>query len=309
MDIFIYRKGVSPLKHTIQLPFDQLPLIRNADYCCAAEPFVHQNRLLDYHVLVFMVRGSISIFEDAVEYRLCPGDLLFLKSGVHHWGMEESLPNTKWYYIHFSLPAPAWSNHAYDSYTSYLKRQEFLPADHARYLTLPKVLALKPDSAPSHKFEALVTLFNSSNPLRAPYLNLRLMELLLDLASFAPENRSPDLVEVQIQRIIRYLEDHLDRPFSAAEITTYMEMSYNYLCGVFKQRTGMTMHQYHTRIRINEAARLLRETTLNVSQVSYRLGYQDPLYFSNVFKKALGTSPTDYLKQSFQSLAVRQPID
>lgn len=70
-----------------------------------------------------------------------------------------------------------------------------------------------------------------------------------------------------------------------------MGLSYKYLNGMFKRETGMTALRYHTCLRMNEAARLLRETSLSVTEIADRLGYANVFYFSNVFKKLNGIPP------------------
>ena len=75
-----------------------------------------------------------------------------------------------------------------------------------------------------------------------------------------------------------------------------MGLSYKYMEEFFKKRIGMTIQQYHTNLRIHEAEKQLRTTQYSISEISGNLGFQDPLYFSNVFKKATGVSPRDYRK-------------
>ena len=55
---------------------------------------------------------------------------------------------------------------------------------------------------------------------------------------------------------------------------------------------------YHEKIRINEAAKLLRNSNMNVSEVSCRLGFEDPLYFSPC-SRVMGYSPSDYIRQAY----------
>ena len=55
--------------------------------------------------------------------------------------------------------------------------------------------------------------------------------------------------------------------------------------------------KYLTNIRINEGKRLLLETSFNVSEVALIVGYENPLYFSRVFRKVVGMPPREYQKQ------------
>ncbi|HCW52716.1 MAG TPA: hypothetical protein DG753_03015 [Clostridium sp.] len=73
-------------------------------------------------------------------------------------------------------------------------------------------------------------------------------------------------------------------------------LSYKHIAKIFKDATGKTLLEYHTAIRMNEAARMLRETSHSIKYISLHMGYSEPFYFSNVFKKVLGISPKAYRK-------------
>lgn len=69
-----------------------------------ASPFVHVDRIAPFHVLIYVTSGTIYVTEDGVPCDVQPGELLFLKSGVHHWGQRQIPAGTSWYYLHFELP-------------------------------------------------------------------------------------------------------------------------------------------------------------------------------------------------------------
>ena len=62
----------------------------------------------------------------------------------------------------------------------------------------------------------------------------------------------------------------------------------------FQKATGMTIISYLTKLRINVAALLLKDTFLPVSEVIDRVGFNDITHFGRMFKKYIGTSPTEY---------------
>ena len=87
--------------------------------------------------------------------------------------------------------------------------------------------------------------------------------------------------------------------------TPYAPQSYTYPCGrqteayfihLFKNVTGLSPQEYKTCIVMEKAKELLTETTLNVTGVANHLGYTDSLYFSRVFKKHTGHSPSMHMK-------------
>ncbi len=62
---------------------------------------------------------------------------------------------------------------------------------------------------------------------------------------------------------------------------------------LFRESMGEPLHRYITLARLKEARRLLKYSALSISQVSYEVGYDDPLYFSRIFKKYYGVSPKE----------------
>ena len=179
-----------------------------------------------------------------------------------------------------------------------VRQQEFTASDYRRYCPLPK---LGPCPAGLLQREKqLLSFFQTSDPMRAAYCSAALYMLLADLLRVSRASRERSKAEVITSRLVTFLEENPNRAITAQEIEKWMRMSYKYLCGVFKENTGMSIHQYHTQLRIHEAARLLRETTLNISEIGYQVGYQDPLYFSHVFKRVKGCSPSEYARQPVQ---------
>ena len=74
-------------------------------------------------------------------------------------------------------------------------------------------------------------------------------------------------------------------------------MSVSYFLKKFKEVTTKSPMQYILSIRINNAVSLLESTDYNVTEISTIVGYDNPLYFSRIFKKQKGVSPSDYRKQ------------
>ena len=102
-----------------------------------------------------------------------------------------------------------------------------------------------------------------------------------------------------VQTIIQLLEEHLYDNLTIEQISARLNYSRTYLCTVFKQSTGYSIIRYYTRLKIQEAKTLLREGKLNVSQISDRLAFCNPHYFSYIFRKNVHMSPREY-QQSIQ---------
>lgn len=91
-----------------------------------------------------------------------------------------------------------------------------------------------------------------------------------------------------------YIERNYNRDTSISDVAHYVALSVNYFANLFKKRTGETIGEYITTVRIREAQRLLRQSDFMVSEIAYIVGYRSPYYFSRVFRKAVNQSPTEY---------------
>jgi two-component system response regulator YesN len=96
----------------------------------------------------------------------------------------------------------------------------------------------------------------------------------------------------------RYIEHHYsDSDLSLNTLAVEVNLSASHFSVVFSQETGQTFKEYLTEIRINKAKELLRMTSLRSADIAYQVGYNDPHYFSTVFKKNTGLSPIEFRSQ------------
>ena len=82
------------------------------------------------------------------------------------------------------------------------------------------------------------------------------------------------------------------------DVSSHVCMSNSHFCTIFSQEMGVTFTEYLTNLRMNKAKELLRTTQMRSSDVAYAVGYNDPHYFSYLFKKHTGVTPRDYRKEA-----------
>ena len=83
-------------------------------------------------------------------------------------------------------------------------------------------------------------------------------------------------------------------PIGVKDIADEMGLNPNYLGHVFKGSTQMSINDYVNQVRVNKAKSLLKNSDLLIYQIADRVGFNDPQYFSTVFKKLVGISPKEY---------------
>jgi AraC-like DNA-binding protein len=100
--------------------------------------------------------------------------------------------------------------------------------------------------------------------------------------------------EERVIECIDYLTGHLNAPHTLASLSARANMSVPHLSYLFKQRTGISPMRYLTRMRIRRACELLDSTDMQIKDIAYEVGYEDPFYFTRLFTSAVGASPRAY---------------
>lgn len=114
------------------------------------------------------------------------------------------------------------------------------------------------------------------------------------LALLASESLAEDNSARAIDRVVDYLREHFTDQLSVTELAATARLSPSHFGVRFKQRTGMTVLQFQTQLRMSRARELLDFTDLTVVQVAQAIGYADAFYFSRKFKGAHGVPPVVY---------------
>ena len=90
------------------------------------------------------------------------------------------------------------------------------------------------------------------------------------------------------------LEHFAEGGLSVELVCEHLHISQSYFSSIFKQATGQSFVQYLTDLRMDRALELLRETDSKTYEIAQRIGYDEPNYFSYVFKRKFGESPSQY---------------
>lgn len=98
-----------------------------------------------------------------------------------------------------------------------------------------------------------------------------------------------------VRQAKEYIQKHYANPeLSLNDVAAQASLSASHFSVVFSQETSQTFKEYLTEVRINKAKELLRMTALRSADIAYQVGYNDPHYFSAVFKKNTGLSPLEF---------------
>ncbi len=126
-----------------------------------------------------------------------------------------------------------------------------------------------------------------------PDLELNLKQYLREMVatSQAAQERRAGRIVRSAQNIIA---ERISEPVNVQLLAQCIHISPNYLSALFRSETGVRLTEYITNIKMQEAARLLRETDRNIIEVATAVGYPNANYFSRLFKKCYGLIPSEY---------------
>lgn len=140
-------------------------------------------------------------------------------------------------------------------------------------------------------------------------LRFHLLELLMQLRrAFLSEGEAPGedhtaraAREGKIDRILEYVARHCDGPLAQPEVARAAGMSTSRFRLFFKETTGWGFSDYLRDLRLERAARLLRETSESIAEVAYRTGFADQSHLQRLFKGKYSISPLAYRKRHIAS--------
>lgn len=282
---------MSDMKHPCQISIKSMPFVSEAGSGKALKLHPHVDRTVKFNVLIYLAEGCMEIIEDGVQYRLTPGNLFFLKSGVHHWGEKPFELGSSWYYVHFY--APSVPEHFLPLETiGYPNSRETDPDNYDVYIELPKMSALHKSDIIIDKIIRLA----SSSTDDVLERNLLLWEILKRCYEENSGQRDNHPMTKRMKMITDYLDEHYFEKIKQSTFEALVGLSYKYISVFFKDNTGLTIKDYQTRLRIQKAMELLGETGLSIGEIATEIGYGDVYYFSRIFKVETGTAPTEFRK-------------
>lgn len=250
----------------------------------------HNGSKSNDHTIVYCTQGEINMDVEGTVFHLDAGDLLLIP---HKTPYKPLAGNSCWYYF-FNFEAevlpdttqiPSYINtfphpwleegHAYsytDTYSSALNVSQFIK------------------NAPYHIrniFDSADTLHPNlcfTDQLRLDYL---LRELLIHMS-----NDNSQKINFRLSEIINYIHYHYPHPLTLSILSKEFSLSESYIARLFKKELGCTVSEYVNKTRVLVAKTFLLETTMSVAQIAEKTGYTDIYYFSKVFKRIVGISPS-----------------
>lgn len=227
--------------------------------------------------LVYVVTGKGQyIDENSKSYYLGDGSLFQRKPGVIHSTIIN--PELVWteYYIDLSPGL-------YNKLSAIGLIDEATPVYH-----------IAPDQTIIAEFKRMIRLLCESSENRLPDVFLKFLALIRDLVNQSNLQQVNSTSNKMIEKGCIDFNRMLDQRFDVKEYCKENGWGYESFRKLFKKNIGLSPVQYIVRRRLEEACRLLRTTTMQVSEISTVLGYQSQYDFSNQFNRQFGVFPKQF---------------
>ena len=107
-------------------------------------------------------------------------------------------------------------------------------------------------------------------------------------------NYTPSKNNELAKKAVLFIAQHFNEPLILEDIANHVHLHPSYFSTLFKQSTGSSFKEYLNMVRIEESKRLLANTDFSIIDIAVATGFEEQSYFSKVFKKYTGLTPTQF---------------
>ena len=245
----------------------------------------HQPRRLTSYFIVLIDNGSVTYKLDLQDITIIEGDLLFAMPN-QIFVPPAKTDNLKYFKVLFDENTLALLPQRFSFLVNPLNSQT-ITLDNAARERVRKV------------FEILNQMINTDKQLTDSEIIFAYLNLLLsELNSAYFKNEPVNILNTNLSKFVEFklmVETHLTEQPSINTIAATLALTTNSLYRLVKEYSGISPKDFFTNRLMIEAQRKLRYSNLSVKELAYELGFNDPDYFSRLFKKSTGKSVSDFL--------------
>lgn len=231
------------------------------------------------YILIYCLegRGIIKVMDSNIELK--PNSFYIIPPEIKH--AYYAVQNTPWsiYWVHFTGPK---SENLFRKFSGNNRTAaKFISFEERRINLFDNLMNVLEEGYSSENIE---------------FVNLSLWQLLgsFIFSSYFTEIGKEKVDGDIVTASIRYMKEHLNEPLKVNLIASHLNYSSSHFFSIFKKKTGYSPIHYFNHLKIQRACQLLSFTDMSVKEISFSLGYEDPLYFSRLFKKTMNISPLQY---------------
>jgi AraC-like DNA-binding protein len=226
--------------------------------------------------------GSGCFVIEGKKYPIKKGTLIYIKPDIPYAIEADAKAPFDCWTVHFSFTGVGFIDGKWEIWQG--------PAILSRH----HVRDLKNAYSVEEQFQKLVDCWYEKLPGYEFIAKTMLQQLLILIEQNIKRASDNYATSLKVERTIQYMHENIERKITLAELSDLVQMSQAYLSKTFKEATGYTVIEYFNKLKIDRAKELLIEGSRRIKEVSEELGFVDEFYFSRVFKKVEGVSPSEF---------------
>ncbi len=236
------------------------------------------------HILIYCLAGKGWVSSGEKHQPVIKGDLLLIPAHLRHeYGAD---PEDPWsiYWCHAT-------GEFIEECSRRISQRSLNPVDSKE----PENYAILPSTISPQLLSRFQEMFKIAERSLSMLELLKLSELYRSvlLEALQLQVTRSETVSI-IDAVYHYFEEHLHESITLEELASQVSMSKYHFSRVFSQQTGMSPIECFIRFKMQYACSLLDTENSPISEIAAVVGYQDPYYFSRIFKKMIGYSPQRY---------------
>lgn len=261
--------------------------------------FIFQGEAHDFWEFLYVDNGTVSVRYDDTWMTLNTGDIIFHQPNEFHAIKSIGRNSPNLVVISFICHSPAMKHFIHKSYT--LTNEERSLISHI--ISEGKKTFSTPMNIPSIEQVQI----KDKTPFASQQLIILYLELFLitcirnhqenTAPSFAAPKNTPEkqtTKQSRLEEVIQFMEDHICEQLKLSDICSEFSISRSSLQSLFHSEKDCGVIDYFNQMKIQRAKDIIREGTMNFTEIAYYLSYSSLPYFSRQFKAALGMSPSEY---------------
>lgn len=247
-------------------------------YPNATNHYRERKKAIDQYVLIYCVDGNGWYQLNGKEYQVSKNQFFILPAGHPHiYGA------TEWwtiYWVHFR------GEHA---------------SIFAEGMQKPNDINIALNSRISDRigiFEEIISTLQTGEGIEdLRYASSLLHHFLASMRYLGQFRRSKTLNldnQTVVDAAVHFMQENIGNRIKLADVIHYVGYSQSHFSQLFRRQKGVSPLAYFNQLKVEYACKMLRETDMKINQICYKIGIEDPFYFSRMFSKAVGMSPSEY---------------
>lgn len=147
-------------------------------------------------------------------------------------------------------------------------------------------------------FKEIMIELQLKKPFYMEIAKAKFLSLLPYIQRFANQQKTAADLDSRFDKLVLELNDSYNKDWDVSKMAALCNMSASHFQHFFKEKNKIPPMRYLIELRLAKAREMMQNSSLNIKQVASLVGYEDPLYFSRLFTKFTGQSPTSFIKKN-----------